>query len=1108
MASYVWTANGNDNNLNNATNWNPTTVPGTADTATFQTGKNSPVQGTLNVAQLVVTAISSAPISVALVTGSTITAGTEIIADAAFTASLDLGSATNNVTNGLTVGNSNGATGEYHIGAGTLTVGTQTIVATEVIGNLGAGQFDLEGGGSNSISGVLTLGAQAGSSGTYNIKAGTLSVKGDEVVGSAGSGQVGQQGGSVTLGGSLLLGVTTGTGIYDMNVGSLGVAGNEVIGVSAIGSFDQSGGTNSVTGGVTLALNSGSQGKYLLHGGTLSAGSLTIGNGGGGLFDINSGADATINGITNLGVQIAGDGDLEVRDKGSTFTASGVGTLSTVNVGVSGSGTLDIENGGLVAANYVNFGSNTTGKALGDITGSNSQLSVANNLVIGQLGQGAVTAESNGAITAGHILLGNGAGSKGALKIDGAGTVVHSTSIDPKIAGVAVGVGGTGGIVVENQGTLDSDSGIALGVNSKATGGLIVIGNSQVTASTSIQVGISGTGGLAGGEDSTVSAASISVGKLGGIEAGSHGLQDPSFKDQFTGTLTLNTANLTNGGIVSIDDGSTLQFGKAVSASTFTNNASVKINAAGDQTKLMLSGNVTLAGTGTVTLTDDAHNRIASDGKTASLTNAGNTIVGAGTIGDSHLVLVNKGIINGNSASNVLALHTGGNTITNQGTLEGSGAQGLRIESNADNSGLIEALGTNARVAVDSVAITNTSTGVILASGAGAHVDLDDITITGGTLRTTGIGAAINLTGANAFDGSGVGLLLNSAAVLNLGDGSSLQLKGTLNNTGTMTIGSTGDETDLIISGSVTLAGTGHVTLTDHVENIIGSNGLAATLINVGNIISGAGTIDDDNLTLDNQAKGIINAVGTHSLTIDVGTFTNEGKLEATGTGGLVIADTTVTASPKGLLTTLALGSHIDLDGATITGGLVTVVAGSKIDTLNDDASTITASKITNAGTIAADHGNLTINGAVTNTGGLVADNSVLDFTGAVTGLGSATIANDGILEFGAASSAKVTFLDTTGTLQLDAATTTVSKFTGTISGFHGNNVVELGAISYTTGNAQLLSYVENKTNDGGVLTVTDGTHTETLAFMGNYTLADFTTQQDAVHHVLDLLHV
>ncbi len=93
------------------------------------------------------------------------------------------------------------------------------------------------------------------------------------------------------------------------------------------------------------------------------------------------------------------------------------------------------------------------------------------------------------------------------------------------------------------------------------------------------------------------------------------------------------------------------------------------------------------------------------------------------------------------------------------------------------------------------------------------------------------------------------------------------------------------------------------------------ADGTDVKLTNVDNAISGSGLIVDAHLSLDNQAKGTINATGPDLLSIDVGSFTNEGKLEATGAGGLVFS-TTIANSSTGLVATLAAGAHIELDHA------------------------------------------------------------------------------------------------------------------------------------------------------------------------------------------------
>ena len=193
------------------------------------------------------------------------------------------------------------------------------------------------------------------------------------------------------------------------------------------------------------------------------------------------------------------------------------------------------------------------------------------------------------------------------------------------------------------------------------------------------------------------------------------------------------------------------------------------------------------------------------------------------------------------------------------------------------------------------------------------------------------------------------GISLADAAVLAFG--ARWRPSTIFDNRGTVAIASTGTDTKLTIAGDVTLSGNGHVTLIDDSHNAIVSDGNPASLTNAGNTITGAGTIGDANLTLDNQAKGVIEATGSsNALTIDAFTFNNEGKLEAAGSGGLVLENTTLTNSKTGALMTLGTGSHIDLDTADISGGSLKIAKGTVVHTVNDHASTITGATITNAG--------------------------------------------------------------------------------------------------------------------------------------------------------------
>ena len=135
-------------------------------------------------------------------------------------------------------------------------------------------------------------------------------------------------------------------------------------------------------------------------------------------------------------------------------------------------------------------------------------------------------------------------------------------------------------------------------------------------------------------------------------------------------------------------------------------------------------------------------------------------------------------------------------------------------------------------------------------------------------------------------------------------DGAVLPLSGTINNTGTIALNSTGDQTELqIVGDGVTLEGGGQITLLG--DAIILGTGSAAVLTNVDNTISGAGQIGsgDGTLTLVNQTHGTIDAdVAGGTLTLEPGTvITNDGMLEATN-GGTLQIDNPVIGSGSALI--------------------------------------------------------------------------------------------------------------------------------------------------------------------------------------------------------------
>ena len=151
-------------------------------------------------------------------------------------------------------------------------------------------------------------------------------------------------------------------------------------------------------------------------------------------------------------------------------------------------------------------------------------------------------------------------------------------------------------------------------------------------------------------------------------------------------------------------------------------------------------------------------------------------------------------------------------------------------------------------------------------------------------------------------------------------DGAVLPLSGTIDNTGTIALNSTGDQTELqIVGDGVTLEGGGQVTLSG--AAVIIGTGAAAVLTNVDNTMSGAGQIGsgDGTLTLINETHGTIDAnVAGGTFTLETGTtITNNGVLEALNGGTLQILDP-VTGSGSAIIEggTMIFGAQSNMNVA------------------------------------------------------------------------------------------------------------------------------------------------------------------------------------------------
>jgi hypothetical protein len=310
-------------------------------------------------------------------------------------------------------------------------------------------------------------------------------------------------------------------------------------------------------------------------------------------------------------------------------------------------------------------------------------------------------------------------------------------------------------------------------------------------------------------------------------------------------------------------------------------------------------------------------------------------------------------------------------------------------------------------------------------SGYGALAIANDAK--GNAVVTLGSGETITVKGVDASALSASNFVFDTeplstnSGTMSVGDGAILPLGGTVENIGVIAINSTGDESDLeILVRGANLKGGGQVVLSDNNQNVVFGGDASAMLDNVDNTISGAGQLGQGQLTLHNE--GTIAATGANALVIDTGAnaIVNSGTLEANGSGGLVLN-----------------------------------------------------SALSNSGTLWANSGSLTVEGAV-------------------TGSGNARVSGKATLEFAAVSNANTSFdAGAAGTLMLDQS----GAFTGTIAGLAQGDRLNLADIGFSA--APTLGYAANPAGTGGTLTITDGSHTTNLALLGQYASAGFQAAAD-----------
>jgi hypothetical protein len=812
--------------------------------------------------------------------------------------------------------------------------GTMIIDPSSALGLTNTGTMQASNGGTLELSGF--------GSGSFNNVGGLIqALDGSTVVltnfASVTGGTISTTGtGQVIVGASengFFTDITNTGNLIGENNSDLGLSGSIVnsgtISVTSTGNatdIELQGGVVALSGGGTVTLNS-----------TAGAQDARI-NGTGTLTNV----DNTIEGSGNIGLNALGvanqvggtidanvNGELLIIDPSSALGLTNAGMMQASNGGVLvlsgfGNGTFDNTGGTIQAldgsqvqlvtsASVSNGTLSSSGSGFVTVTSGNSAflsnlantgtIITENNTLLGIIGtidnSGTITIVSTGNTTSLNLNAGN-------TTLTGGGTVFLSS---PGASTSAV-INGTGTLSIVNQ-TIEGNGSIgsnAIGIdnqvlgliNANVSGEILNVDPSAANGLTNTGVMQASNGGilrLDGFGAGTFNNAGGLIQALDGSEvqmASSVLVTGGTFSTTGTGTFRVlqseiaSLVDVTNTGMLATDNNSNLRL-----SGTINNSGSISINSTVNATDITLfNGDVTIDGGGTITLNSPTGTTNARILGTGTLIVANQTIEGNGNLGSNGIGIDNQasGLIDANVSGEVLNVDpSSAGGLTNTGVMQASNGGILRLDGfgagTFDNTGgLIQAL-TGSEVRMDNSAF-----------------------VTGGTLSTTGSGQFTVVGGSIVFL-SDLAITGNMATENNV----DLRVGGTINNSGTVSVNSSGNATDIELQAGATLTGGGTIILNSTAGQVNARINGTGALINMNQTIQGFGSIGVNAIEINNQAGGIINASvngetilidpsgnlitntgmfqasngGTLSI-VDIGTWTNDGTLNA-GTGSEIV---------------------------------------------------------------------------------------------------------------------------------------------------------------------------------------------------------------------------
>lgn len=597
-----------------------------------------------------------------------------------------------------------------------------------------------------------------------------------------------------------------------------------------------------------------------------------------------------------------------------------------LDVGDSGTGTLDVKDGGTVSDTVARIGRNAGSVGTATVAGGGSTWTNSSRLYVGDAGTGTLNVEDGGAVsnTVGYI----GYYSVGTATVTGPGSTWTNSG------GLSVGINGTGTLNVEAGGNVINTF-TSIGTQADGIGTATVAGGGSTwTNSSQMTVGEFGNGTLNVTDGGTVASSSGTI----AWRAGSTGTVAIAGSDStWTNDGVLYVGNLGSGALTIAAAGTVTNTDGAIGSrvgsdgtvtvsgvgSTWTNNGLLKVGNAGTGTLQIMQGGEVTDTESTIGSQAGAIGTAAVTGVGSAWTNSNALVVGAG--GTGTLSIANGGTVSVGGGTGTLTLASQANST---GTLNIGAASGAAAVAAGTLDAALLQFGAGTGTVVFNHTGTTRDTALQFApgiSGNGALVfehgwtflNGDNTGFTGTTNVTRGtfsvngmLGGVTTVASGSRLQGSGtVGttVLSNGAT---LAPGNSI---GTLNVNGDLTfaggsvyeveIASNGSSDKVVVSGIAHLNGAG-VSVIPLDSTVSYQNGQTYSIVEAGTI--------DGTLAVPTIAGG--SAFLTPSLTYGATTVTLK---IATATTSSVPASLFVTAAGTGNQFAAASG----LDGLPQTPG-------------------------------------------------------------------------------------------------------------------------------------------------------------------------------------------